>query len=545
MLILLGLTVEPAFSAPTATLTVNDTTDLSDVTPGDGICDTTSTTAGSQCSLRAAIEELNAQGATGSPQRIEFNISGTGPFVIAPGTSLPDINVPVEIDGVTQPGASCATASAPADLQIVLDGKYTGSGVNGLNLGYGSDGSTLKGLVIGNFALAGIRLTSNNIVVRCNYLGIGADGLTAMWNSSGILVNGDNNIIGGQNAAAQRNVVSNNTTGVYIAGSYNLVGDNYIGTTPDGMGAAGNFLYGVYSSGFGNQIGSDTTLGRNLISGNMWSGILLNSSGSNTVMGNYIGVAADGITPLPNGQNGIYVSGDAVSNTIGGTGPGQANIIAYNGLRGIMLLTSIVGVPIQTTFRGNIIHDNGDLGIDLGNDGIDINDVGDIDGGENGHQNYPVLQMTGGSPVIAISLDSQANTQYTIDLYSNVSCDSSGNGEGQNHIYEGPVTTDGTGHADLTFSLAGLATPGHFITATATDPNGNTSEFSACALLSVSASGTPTATSTPTATHTPTLTNTPANTATPTATLAPSPTSTPTLGALIPPYWIYLPITVR
>ncbi len=539
MLILLGLTVEPAFSAPTVILTVNDTTDLSDFSPGDGICDTTSTTPGSQCSLRAAIEELNAQGATGSPQRVEFNISGTGPFVIAPGTALPDIIVPVEIDGATQPGASCATASAPADLQIVLDGKYTGSGVSGLYLGIGSDGSTLRGLVIGNFNSAGIKISSTNNIVRCNFVGIDADGLTAIHSSYGILVNKDNNIIGGLNTVAQRNVISNNTYGIYIGGNNNLVGGNYIGTTPGGMGASGNYLIGVYSAGFSNQIGSDITLGRNLISGNNGAGIRLNNTGSNTVMGNYIGVAADGTTPLSNAGNGIEIFGNALSNTIGGTGPGQANHIAYNTLRGISLSSSISGTPSQTTFRGNIIHDNGDLGIDLGNNGVDINDGGDIDGGENGHQNYPVLQLTGGSPVITISLDSQANTQYTIDLYGNVSCNSSGNGEGQNHIYEGPLTTDGSGHAGITFNLSGLAAPGHFITATATDPNGNTSEFSACALLSITAS------STPTATHTPTSTNTPATTATPTATLAPSPTSTPTLGALIPPYWIYLPITSR
>ncbi len=539
MLILSGLTVEPAFSAPTVILTVNDTTDLPDVSPGDGICDTTSSTPGSQCSLRAAIEELNAPGATGTPQRIEFNISGIGPMVIAPATALPDIIVPVEIDGSTQPGAACATASAPADLQIVLDGKYTGSGDNGLNLGYGSDGSTLRGLVIGNFNLAGIKISSTNNIVRCNFVGIDADGLTAMHSTYGILVNQDNNIIGGLNTAAQRNVVSNNTNGIYMDGNNNLVGGNYIGTTPDGMGASGNYLIGVYSAGSSNQIGSDTTLGRNLISGNKGAGIRLNGAQSNIVLGNYIGVAVDGASSLPNTGNGIEVFGNALSNTIGGTGPGQANHIAYNTLRGISLSPTFSDTPIQITFRGNIIHDNGDLGIDLGNNGVDINDVGDIDGGENGHQNYPVLQLTGGSPVITISLDSQANIQYTIDLYSNVSCNSSGNGEGQNHIYEGPLTTDGTGHASITFNLAGLATPGHFITATATDANGSTSEFSACALLSISAS------STPTPTHTPTSTSTPTKTAAPTATLAPSPTSTPTLGALIPSYWIYLPVTLR
>ena len=96
----------PVRSAPTAILTVNDTTDLNDETPGDGLCDTSSTTAGDQCSLRAAIQEVNAQGASASAYHIDFNIPGSGPFVISPATALPTITVPVNINGDSQPGAA-------------------------------------------------------------------------------------------------------------------------------------------------------------------------------------------------------------------------------------------------------------------------------------------------------------------------------------------------------------------------------------------------------------------------------------------------------
>ena len=484
MLISLGLTVRPAFSAPLVTLTVNDTTDLSDVTPGDGICDTSSGTAGSQCSLRAAIQELNAQGVAANPHRIEFNIPGSAPFVIAPAAPLPLINVPVVIDGETQPGSSCANVTNPAALQIVVDGSSAGVGAIGLQLSTGSDGSTLRGLVIGNFQLAGIRLSSSNNVIRCDYIGIGADGVTAMPNiSEGVIVNGINNIIGGQNAVAQRNVISGNgSAGLYFTGGYNQVGGNYIGTSADGMTPVANNL-GIYVGGTGNQIGTTAVLGRNLISGNTGAGVRLNNSQSNILYGNYIGVAADGTTSLPNAGNGIEVMGGAVSNIIGGTGPGQANLIAHNGLEGISLSSNFTGTPVQITFRGNNIHANNNLGINLGSNSVDTNDVGDVDTGENDFQNYPVLQMAAGSTVIAISLDSQANTQYTIDLYKNVSCDPSGYGEGQNHIYVGVVTTDGFGHAGINTDLTGLASSGKSITATATDPNGNTSEFSSCVLI--------------------------------------------------------------
>ncbi len=102
--------VRTAYAA--STLTVNEIGDSSDLTPGDGQCDTDGGTLGDQCTLRAAIEELNAQGPDVTPHRIEFNItSGTGPFTITLTAPLPMITVPVVIDGETQPGASCPTAN--------------------------------------------------------------------------------------------------------------------------------------------------------------------------------------------------------------------------------------------------------------------------------------------------------------------------------------------------------------------------------------------------------------------------------------------------
>jgi hypothetical protein len=57
-------------------------------------------------------------------------------------------------------------------------------------------------------------------------------------------------------------------------------------------------------------------------------------------------------------------------------------------------------------------------------------------------------------------------------------CDVSGYGEGEVFIGSATVTTDsrGNGTFDVTFTVS--VSTGHLITATATDPNNNTSEFS-------------------------------------------------------------------
>ncbi|MCI0399218.1 MAG: hypothetical protein L0332_18805 [Chloroflexi bacterium] len=483
LLLLGGWAVALAAAPTSSTVTVNQTSDVSDLNAGDGVCDV-SVNVGDQCTLRAAIEELNAQGPAATPHHIEFNISGSGPFTITPGSTLPAIAVPVEIDGETQPGAACPTANAPAELLIVLDGSNAGTDVTGLVLGFGSDGSAIRGLVIGNFDSSGIRIESNNSSIRCNHIGLGVDGFSNMGNNFwGITVTGDSNTIGGQLSPAQRNVISANGPygGIYIGGGAdgNHVANNFVGTTADGMSALGNDAAGILVSGEVNEIGSDVATARDVIGGN-GDGIVVNPGDNNVIRGNYIGIARDGITPLPNLGNGVELAEEAIANIIGGTAAGEANVIAHNVSHGITLVEVSGFAPVQNEIRGNAIYNNAGLGIDLGDDGVDNNDPGDGDGGENEGQNYPVLLAATGSLVITGTLHSQPNTQYTIDFYRSNNCDPSGYGEGQEHLAGGTATTNGSGQVNFVANPAVSVALGDSITATATDPNGNTSEFSAC-----------------------------------------------------------------
>jgi hypothetical protein len=168
--------------------------------------------------------------------------------------------------------------------------------------------------------------------------------------------------------------------------------------------------------------------------------------------------------------------------------------------------------PLDNRLRGNIYYNNGDLAIDLNDDGVDTNDIGDSDGGANGTQNYPVLNGISNSDVLAVTLNSKANTIYDIDIYRTSDCDPSGHGEGQEVVYRNTYQTGGNGQVNINLSTTFWSiSPGDYLTALATDPNGNTSEFSACLLVP-----SPPATPTPTATNTPTVTLTP----------SPTPTST-------------------
>ena len=124
------------------------------------------------------------------------------------------------------------------------------------------------------------------------------------------------------------------------------------------------------------------------------------------------------------------------------------------------------------------------MGIDLNQDGVvNPNDAGDSDVGANNLQNFPIVSSVtsnGNSTNVKGSLNSAASTQFTIDFYSNAACDASGNGEGASPFGVTQVTTGANGNATFDVTIPGALAANRTITATATDPNGNTSEFSAC-----------------------------------------------------------------
>ena len=171
---------------------------------------------------------------------------------------------------------------------------------------------------------------------------------------------------------------------------------------------------------------------------------------------------------------------------IGGIEEGEGNEIAYHSGRGISM--TAVGTN-GNAIRGNSIHDNqGDeienkLGIDLAGSGPNPNDWGDIDDGANKLQNYPELigafEGNGGTILNGI-LNSAAETNFEVDVFYNLACDPSGYGEGEFYQETFTVTTDASGNASFSHLLTEDPPEEYFVTTTATDPDGNTSEFSNC-----------------------------------------------------------------
>ncbi len=114
-------------------------------------------------------------------------------------------------------------------------------------------------------------------------------------------------------------------------------------------------------------------------------------------------------------------------------------------------------------------------------DGVTTNDEGDSDTGANALQNYPIFtsaEVVGGTATLIGYLNSEANKEYRIEIFANRTQDASGNGEGEDYRTYITVTTDDNGHADFTLSLSNAERLYSYITGTATNPDGNTSEFS-------------------------------------------------------------------
>jgi len=182
---------------------------------------------------------------------------------------------------------------------------------------------------------------------------------------------------------------------------------------------------------------------------------------------------------LGNGFDGITITagfeGDPSDNLIGGTDGGAGNVIAFNGRRGVNLSGGL-----QNGVLSNLIYSNGVLGIDLGNNGVTPNDVGDLDAGPNNLQNFPVLTSaaTDGSRTTV----SEASTARRTQVFSSNSSPPRPpillGWPGPDVLGTRQVITDAAGNATFTFNFAVAVPLGQFISATATDPLNNTSEFS-------------------------------------------------------------------
>jgi hypothetical protein len=220
----------------------------------------------------------------------------------------------------------------------------------------------------------------------------------------------------------------------------------------------------------------------NLISANGRSGVGIFNGSNNTVVANRIGTQADGTGALGNVQWGVGVNG-GTSNHIGATDdfPGLGNTIAFNGLDGVVVVNAT-----NVTVVGNAIFSNVGLGIDLGDNGVSLNDAGDADAGPNAMQNFPALASASTSATgtaVQGTLNSTPNVGFRIEFFSNPAADASGHGQGGTYLGSTQVLTNGAGDASF-LALLPVAVPnGSSVSATASGgvvtQNGYTSEFSA------------------------------------------------------------------
>jgi parallel beta-helix repeat protein len=345
----------------------------------------------------------------------------------------------------------------------------------------GNDGIEISG------AASGVRVAGNLI-------GLDTQGNAAMGNkNNGVEIDGtaNNNIIGGPQATFNiipHNAISaNGGNGVAIDGNAydNQVNFSYIGTDLTGQAGFGNAQAGVYlgPGTHSTTVGSVSANLPTVISSNAGDGVEMSGTSGNSVIGSRIGVAAIGLIALPNGGNGVDIVNSS-GNIIGAAfiGPvivlsqraylssgssGSLNnpaiagdLIGFNGANGVFVASGS-----GNSIGGNSIQNNTLLGIKLAP-------------GANLNQAAPVLTSVVTKPLtiqVAGHLTSKPNTTFTIQLFASYTNNSSGN------IFLGSLTvsTNAAGVAAFTYNGTRPPAGASFITATATDPNNNTSQFSA------------------------------------------------------------------
>lgn len=368
-------------------------------------------------------------------------------------------------------GTNAAGSAAVANSQA---GVYSFAGSQ--NTTIGGTNAIARNIISGNAGdgidLNGVSLTT----VQGNYIGTDVTGLIARPNgAAGVaLFNGAaSNIVGGTLPGAG-NVVSGNTgTGFSIGDgtTLNMIQGNYVGLDVTASASIANASgIDLFNGAHQNTIGGTSAGARNFISGNTGYGIDLGGSGTNNnlIQGNTIGlnIAA---TPVANGFQGIALFNGAQSNMVGGAASGASNVIAGNTNEGVATFDSATN---KNAISQNSIFANHFRGI-----GIYTN--------SNNNQAAPTLSSAilgnagnvGGTDVSG-TLSSTANTTFHLEFFANPP----GNGEGQFFVGSANVPTNAGGIGSFVsppVHLAAAVPKDYLITATATDPNGNTSQFCA------------------------------------------------------------------
>lgn len=317
---------------------------------------------------------------TGSAQDVGISVSGSSANNTMGGTNSGDGNL---VSGNQNAGI---WFQSTAGIGNTILGNIIGPKADGLTdlpsniqtegIEINCSGSTIGGNTAGarNTISAnltyGIQLTGaacSTNVVKGNYIGIDSSGTTNITGNSqdyGIWItsSASGNTIGGS-GSNEGNVISGNAntgvatnstagTGNTILG--NIVGPQKNGTTYVTSNSQDNGIEVIGSPN--NIIGGNTAGARNIISANELYGLYISGAGStgNSIKGNYIGIDKNGTSFITgSGQDkGVWITSSAGSNTIGGSDPGEGNVISGNSSNGIEINSTAVG---GNSVMGNII----------------------------------------------------------------------------------------------------------------------------------------------------------------------------------------------
>jgi hypothetical protein len=419
--------------------------------------------------------------------KIYFDLGPGTPVINVGSTDLPTITQAVTIDGafygatrvkLNGPNAGNGLAFGPGSTGSILralviqnfsTGLYVQAGVTvkgsviGPNIGYGIL-STTTGLIVGGVnsgtpdpCSGDCNIISGNgaagvsglgVTIKGNFIGVDATGTVAWPNDSGVFVSGGDWTVGGP-AAGERNVISGNRIGVIVVDCYTVcaIQGNFIGTDVTGTHAVGNTQYGIQLGHTpGVTIGGTQPGEGNVISGNESSGILVyEQTAALSILGNRIGTTYGG-GPLGNGGDGIDLGGfDATAVTNVRVGSEAAPAAAN-----VIAFNYLVGIWAETTsdrnpIRRNSIHDNG-FGAIVVDDG--------------GQDSIAAPIVAGWGPV-----HGTACSGCSVEIFSDQ--------DAEGATFHGTATADGSGH--WTF---GGTVYGPHVTATSTNSVGDTSEFS-------------------------------------------------------------------
>ncbi|HPQ65533.1 MAG TPA: right-handed parallel beta-helix repeat-containing protein, partial [bacterium] len=477
-----------------------------------------------------------------------------------------------------------------------IEGNYIGLTSSGAASGNGGDGIRIEG---GSGATVGGAGTGRNVVaanggygisvnrggagavrtgIRNNYIGTDPTGAAALANGlGGVSVwSAAETVVGGDSAAGEGNLVSGHgsAAGIWFnacTGAGNGVWGNLVGTDASGLLSVPNREGLLLTDSSGIEVGAPGGY-LNVFSGNSFCGIRLTqqvasppATVDNLLRSNLVGLGADGVSAVANGQGrdgdaGIVIEGGAGGNQVGDTGSGEGNLVGENlgdgillddsgnnVLRGNLLGTDGAGAALGNLFSGvrlrsgaagNLLEENTAAfnGQSGERDGVRIEGSGStsdlvsrnstydnaglgirlLDGANQGVGPPAIVEVTWTSPSSA-RVAGTRSLGCGVEVYR---ADVSGSGPGEGMLYLGsaPLAVSTV----WTVETAAGISEGDWLTAVQFTSLSSTSEFCENRLFAPE-SPTPSPTAVPTASPSPSPTVSP----TPSPTISPVPTATP------------------